>query len=678
MGILTEDHRIYPARPVLVSGDCKRENGDQHAKIIQTVLKGVNEDKTKTKIRIVSVASDGESRRGAAFVNLTLKKLIDKTSPIYPLLCDLNFMDFHVGDDDLTCDKDWKHVFKRLRNLLLRRRGVVVNDVRITPDILKEHMRSEGRTADHIRATFNPKDQQDVKLAFDMLKDIWALPRTSTNPSPTVAAQREAIWVLGQALYHLVFPYLCIDLSLSEQIEHLSAAAHMFLALYSKFGKDFIPTELYLDISHLLKNIIFCLAKAKKDTPDAKFYIILLGTDRLEELFGILRTMIGNDANLDILQLVQRLAGTTEVANILAKYPHWDRPPRRLKLPVLRRDSSELPDASDHLKPGSWRGDVYVKNVSIRTSWNRGRMLVAEQCPGLELVLKKLDGIPGVNILAPGGVPLFTVPRAPDDVDESIEDVGLDPDRPISPLDEATDTRIEVEDAITDLDCEAARGEEAHRNMRVVVYKGNEIPKTRALSLASKYRNLVPGSTDRLRRVQEIPRYGIKVQDEGDVLPTSKDDTLLVSDPITSLLSCDGRIWLCVGEVSGIFLEGRSVESVPHRLLQEKITTVSYQLLGLRPATINDDPSRQNDWRTYRMFEQSFTVPGLLVQPVDPVISTTHAAGLVPWYLFASSVLVALAASVFQGVTSEALKSVPKLTMSNEFPYRSEKGERTF
>lgn len=45
----------------------------------------------------------------------------------------------------------------------------------------------------------------------------------------------------------MVFPYLCVDLSLSEQIEHLSAAAHLALALYKLAGKDFIPTNLYID-----------------------------------------------------------------------------------------------------------------------------------------------------------------------------------------------------------------------------------------------------------------------------------------------------------------------------------------------------------------------------------------------------------------------------------------------
>ena len=130
----------------------------------------------------------------------------------------------------------------------------------------------------------------------------------------------------------MVFPYLCVDLSLSEQIEHLSAAAHLALVLYKSIGKDFIPTNLYIDLMIMIKNILFCVAKAKIDDPDGELWIILLATDRLEELFRILRTMVGNDANLDILQLICRLAGMTEVSNILAKYPHWNRAPRRLKL----------------------------------------------------------------------------------------------------------------------------------------------------------------------------------------------------------------------------------------------------------------------------------------------------------------------------------------------------------
>ncbi|KAF8152208.1 hypothetical protein B0H34DRAFT_664334, partial [Crassisporium funariophilum] len=68
---------------------------------------------------VVSLASDGETRRGTSLTLLTFKNKLSPDSPIYPILSPLRFMNFRVGDDDLTCDKDWKHIFKRFRNLLL-------------------------------------------------------------------------------------------------------------------------------------------------------------------------------------------------------------------------------------------------------------------------------------------------------------------------------------------------------------------------------------------------------------------------------------------------------------------------------------------------------------------------------------------------------------------------------
>ena len=44
----------------------------------------------------------------------------------------------------------------------------------------------------------------------------------------------------------------------------------------------------------------------------------------------------------------------------------------------------------------------------------------------------------------------------------------------------------------------------------------------------------------------------------------------------------------------------------------------------VRPATSDDDPGQQHDWRTYPVDEESFTVPGSLVQPIKPSTSKTH------------------------------------------------------
>ncbi|TFY74893.1 hypothetical protein EWM64_g9119 [Hericium alpestre] len=129
-----------------------------------------------TKTRIVSLASDSEARQGKALIQLTFKDELSMTSPIYHLLSPLTLMDLHVGNDDVTPDKDYKHVFKRLRNSLLRKKGILIKDVWLTPSIIKAHFRDAGKAADHIRAIFNPDDKQDVTLAYGMLQDIWTLP----------------------------------------------------------------------------------------------------------------------------------------------------------------------------------------------------------------------------------------------------------------------------------------------------------------------------------------------------------------------------------------------------------------------------------------------------------------------------------------------------------------------
>lgn len=676
--MLTNDHRVYPARAILASGDCKRESGIEHASLIQTVMDGINAQRATTKLRIVSIASDGETRRGSAFAFLTFKKKLSPQSPIYPLLSPLIFMDLHVGEDDITCDKDWKHIFKRFRNLLLRPRGVVVIGFRIKPDIIRDHFRSEKLTADHINSLMNPKDQQDVKLAFDMLKAIWSLPRDLSNKSPGFQEAREALWTLGKFLFHLIYPFLCVDLSLSEQLEHLSAAGHLTLTLYSQAGKDFIPTELFIDVMIMIKNVYFCIAKSKIDDPEGSFWIILLGTDRLEELFGILRTMVGNDANLDFLQLVSRITGTTEVSNILAKYPQWDRAPRRLKLPALTRESKELPDTSDHIKPGSWRGNVQVKLVSLQTSWRRGRLLAQKDCPFVLSILEALEK-GGADILSPKGNLLVNSPLSMDDVDESLDSfLFKEASGNSDPSQISHQSREAVENALVAAALEDADIIQNFRPPfdRKVMINGKEVAKSRALAQYSKYRKQV-GSTDRLKRVQGIDRY-VQNSSATSNIPSIDNPlppdcpVLMISDPIATLLHCDNRAWLCIGEVNGLRVDGQYAEFVPHEILPEKTVTVSYQLLGLRPATLDDDPSSLSDWRSCRIEEHSFTVPGQLIQPINPAISThiPHST----FYLLDSQFLVALSASLLEYLGASDIKNIPKLAVSHTFPYREGSG----
>jgi hypothetical protein len=137
LGIMTSESCVYSARPVLISGSCKQESELEHAKLIKTTLDGVS----ATKLRIVCIASDGESRRGEALINLTFKRQLDPDSPIFPYLCSLPLMNLEVGDNDITADKNYKHVFKRLRNLVLRLRGFQVHGIHITTTTIRSHLR---------------------------------------------------------------------------------------------------------------------------------------------------------------------------------------------------------------------------------------------------------------------------------------------------------------------------------------------------------------------------------------------------------------------------------------------------------------------------------------------------------------------------------------------------------
>ncbi|KAF6755550.1 hypothetical protein DFP72DRAFT_1008601 [Ephemerocybe angulata] len=691
LGILCNDNRLYSARPILISGDCKKETGSEHATVLQSVLDGVNSVKPTTNLRVVSIASDGEARRGSALVQMTFKNRLPETSDIYPLLSPLSLLNLHVGADDLTCDKDWKHIFKRFRNLLLRDRGIIIDGFRITPAITKTHLRTNAASAEHLNAVFNPNDLQDVKLAFDLLRDIWSLPPLpdssddNTGPKPGFQQGREALRILGKLLHHLVFAYLCVDLTLSEQLEHLSAAAHLAFVLYKQHGSSFIPTLLYIDIIIMIKNVFFCVAKAKCDTPDACFFIILLGTDRIEIHFGILRTVIGNDCNLDIIQISDRTGGVIDVADILAKNPEWDRGPRRMRVPTLNAESKEVPQSSDHLSPKHYKNDMSLKSVTPLTCWRRGREMAEEDYPAAVDILKEAERAGDVDMLAPKGELLVAVPLSQDDVDESSEALLLQSDhveRPQS-TDEEEEARMEIEDELeameftVDAQDTPGPGDSAPSSItappkieHTITVNGKKVSKSRILSMMNRYRRHT-ASADRLKRVQDIERFQAS---QADVSASYNSDSnlLLIHDPIATLVWCDKRIWLVVGEVNGIRYDGEAVESLGHNLLGESAAKISVQLLGMRPATSDDDEHQQHDWRTYNSPAfRSLDFSGKSIEALDPTVATRTSRS---FYLFQSPFLIATTALLLSRMSVVDLKSLPKVATTTEFPYRERSG----
>jgi hypothetical protein len=74
----------------------------------------------------------------------------------------------------------------------------------------------------------------------------------------------------------------------------------------------------------MIKNVFFCVAKTQVDNPGGRFFLTLLGTDHLEEAFGNLSTMIGNDTNTSLLQIGSWLTSASKCSIILASHSEWD------------------------------------------------------------------------------------------------------------------------------------------------------------------------------------------------------------------------------------------------------------------------------------------------------------------------------------------------------------------
>lgn len=157
-------------------------------------------------------------------------------------------------------------------------------------------------------------------------------------------------------------------------------------------------------------------------------------------------------------------------------------------------------------------------------------------------------------------------------------------------------------------------------------------------------------SADRLKRVQDIERFQAS---QADVSASYNSDSnlLLIHDPIATLVWCDKRIWLVVGEVNGIRYDGEAVESLGHNLLGESAAKISVQL--------NSPAFRSLDFS------------GKSIEALDPTVATRTSRS---FYLFQSPFLIATTALLLSRMSVVDLKSLPKVATTTEFPYRERSG----
>ncbi|RDX39888.1 hypothetical protein OH76DRAFT_1424034 [Lentinus brumalis] len=306
---LSDNHNKYAVLQFVISGTCKQEDANAHAVLLERVVEALRTHfGLGSRRKVYCIASDGESRRGKALGALTMSRELGVASPIYPLLQPFSLFNRLVGANDLTCDKNWRHVLKRFQNALLRSAPLGINGSSLSRPLIKVH----------------PMDGLEMKLyTADSL----------LSPNDP------------------------------QELEQLGAVLHLLLVRYMHDKGGFIPAILYLDAQIMIKKFT------------DRIWIIMLGTAGLEKVFGIVRTMIGSDSNVDQLQLANRVTGATKCSRILQEHPEWDRGPRRLAIPSLQGRADDASTAADHVNPASWTGDVSVQDIVLQTCSYRGRTL---------------------------------------------------------------------------------------------------------------------------------------------------------------------------------------------------------------------------------------------------------------------------------------------------------------
>jgi len=710
--ILSNDPSNYTTKAFAISGSCKMESVEDQERLIRSASSAVH-DTLQNGLRLYCIASDGDSRRRRALISITLPRELNPSSKLYELLSPLPLFNLRCGENDVTCDFDWKHVFKRFRNTLLRQKGIEIDNVSISTSVIKAHLVSNGISSLMADVLLDPNDKQDVVLMVKLLHAIAVLPPPNPDVQPLTKATRRILRLLGHIYANLLKAYLDVNLSLNDQLAHLSTAAHLILAIYNQDKGNFIPVQTCFDVMSMIKNVFFSVAKTQVDNPEGLFWIILLGTDGLEKVFGKVRTMVGNDTHADQLQLTNRIDGAVQCVNILENHPEWGGQSQRLNLKPLPGDVTEISATYDHINPKSWKGDVRVSNVVLSACWSSGRR-------SAELVLQEAEMSPpfermiqtgGYDILSPFGQSKMmlvdgTLFAGEEEETEEEHDLGSSANAvpqssseqqgnlPDNSPSQATPATVPEPSSDADLepDFDDAAGITDARNFSTkapydpwVLVDGKKVHKATVLRL---YSNPLAASDskDRLKRVRGFSQYnenviGVPTAVVSSGNPNEVDDILCVQDPALTLVRCNKKVFLAVFQILGIRVDGKNVQSLPVTHIHEPNVRINGQVMKLGILNNSHQPDAA-DWEWNGSFEARATfqnIEGHWVELINPVVqqaSRGRNSGQ-DTYVFRTAELRAIAALLQERIDSD-FHRLPGVSQSPSFPYRSVEGECKF
>ncbi|KAK6969185.1 hypothetical protein R3P38DRAFT_3504625 [Favolaschia claudopus] len=367
----------YGAKPIFMGLTCKKGPWQDSVRLIEVIIAAWKRspDGEAKHGPLMSISTDGDHKRRLALFILCMQNEILPGNPLYPFVCKLPGLNLRVGKGNITHDGDPKHIFKRNRSLLSSSDGVVVKNVCINRDLLLvwlARLPNQDWSETSIHNLLHPSDGQNVSEAIKLLLcivEISKLDPEDLDLDPSEAAEFEALCLLGEAYNALLQPFINVELSLSEQIQSLITASHLFCALYIQNGTSFMSNQLYADMQSMFKNTVLMVPKTRIINGELKVYICLLGDDVLEALFGRCRMIGGHSPNCSIGELRDRFGSAMNLDHIYERHPELERHPPRLNM-IRKRHV-------DHLRPAHFKRELRAKSCDLESCW--GAAVVAAE-----------------------------------------------------------------------------------------------------------------------------------------------------------------------------------------------------------------------------------------------------------------------------------------------------------
>ena len=254
----------------------------------------------------------------------------------------------------IACDLD--HLRKRTRERIKTALGIKVSSFTFTKADLAKYMAMSSILSDDAEAErlFNPEDAMDV---CEMVKCLDVVGRLSDVPFisfPKEWQQSTGNRVVYQELRLLghVMRLMCTliighegyasddgkNLSVSEYLERCSRLSFLLFFLFRRNRTKFLANQNYRNWQDTMKNM-FTTVSLGKANGVKRFYFFLNTNKRIENLFGILQSMIRGNMNFDCLDMRDRLGDSVLIQWIYSEHPEWDRSARRLTNTMDRKNT---------------------------------------------------------------------------------------------------------------------------------------------------------------------------------------------------------------------------------------------------------------------------------------------------------------------------------------------------